>query len=747
MPAPWKYLGKQTEEEFLEAARNRFHEGLDSDVEDRTEAQDDIRMVSGGEAQWDPAVLKARKGDGTRPAKPVITYNRLRGPIYQVVNDGRANKPGIIATAEDGGDKDTAEHYFQPRIRQIEYETDADIAYDTCRQQAVSCGRGFIRVRTDFKDYKSFQQIIHIDEIENQFAVVCDPSAIRYDRSDADYWFIFSRLSEDAYKRKYGEEAFDRYSAFTESDSSFSSDWIQSGTVMEVEYWVRTYTEDTLLLLQDGREVLKSELPKGKALKDQINALLASVKRTRKTWVPKVVQYIIDGAQIHDETPWIGSTIPIVPQWGDTMVVDGKRRTYSLIRDSKGPQKLVNLTASQIAELTSNISKTKYAVAEGQLAGHEDEWSPSSPHLYKQYKLYDSTGRQLPAPVPDQSEAPIQALSVQLGQGIDSIKSGTNIYSASLGDRSNETSGKAINSRKLESDVANFHFHDNEARTRKAIGRILIEIIPKIDKGKEQVPVRNEAGKSKMIPIGQPFKDEKGNEITINPDSIGYGVAVRTGASYTSQRDQLRDVLTNLAEKDQNLMAVAGDVVYRTIDGCEEIAERYEKAVIPPELRPQKEGENKMPPEAQAELVKMQKQIEQMTVIGQMLGEKLQKAEADLKSKTDEIESREKVAAWQEETKRAIALADREVKTGIELLKQEIIRIQAEQEQSRADKEMFLRLLSQAKPENAPPNPEQAAIPPAETQEMPQEPPPSEPVAPPASPDSTPISGNNQEFF
>jgi hypothetical protein len=68
------------------------------------------------------------------------------------------------------------------------------------------------------------------------------------------------------------------------------------------------------------------------------------------------------------------------------------------------------------------------------------------------------------------------------------------------GEQSIETSGIAIDSRKRESDNANFHFHDNEARSRNHIGRILLAPIPELDKGKGNRAVRSEDGKTTMVP-------------------------------------------------------------------------------------------------------------------------------------------------------------------------------------------------------------------------------------------------------
>ena len=62
---------------------------------------------------------------------------------------------------------------------------------------------------------------------------------------------------------------------------------------------------------------------------------------------------------------------------------------------------------------------------------------------------------------------------------VDEIKSTTGIYSASLGDRDNETSGRAILAQQRKSDIGNFTFIDNVARAIKYTGLVILDLIPK----------------------------------------------------------------------------------------------------------------------------------------------------------------------------------------------------------------------------------------------------------------------------
>ena len=109
--AKWKFLGGQTENEFMEEARLNFHRGLDADRLDRDEARHDVKFYAGGDNQWDQQSLELRRpADQSKPKRPVLTWNRLHGPVYQVCNDGRQNKPSIHVSQGDGGDAPTEEY-------------------------------------------------------------------------------------------------------------------------------------------------------------------------------------------------------------------------------------------------------------------------------------------------------------------------------------------------------------------------------------------------------------------------------------------------------------------------------------------------------------------------------------------------------------------------------------------------------------------------------------------------------------
>src|SRR5205085_11933941 len=131
-------------EQLLTTARERFRLADESERESRQEARRDLEFLSGD--QWDPEVKKARD----RAKRPSLVINKLPVFVAQEANEARQNKPAIkISPVDSGVDVDTAD-VMQGLVRHIEYSSDADVAYATAVEYAVSCGFGYFRVLTDY---------------------------------------------------------------------------------------------------------------------------------------------------------------------------------------------------------------------------------------------------------------------------------------------------------------------------------------------------------------------------------------------------------------------------------------------------------------------------------------------------------------------------------------------------------------------------------------------------------------------
>ena len=237
-------------EKILAEARKRFKISVEAERENRTAAMDDMEFIVGN--QWPEAAKKSR-GD-----RPCLTINRMPTFIRQVVNEARQNRPAItVIPADSNADPETAE-MMSGLIRNIEVSSDADIAYDTAVEGAVSGGFGYFRINTAYAGEDAFEQDIVIERIADPLTVYGDPDSDSADGSDWNCCFIVSTMTKDAFEDRFkGKDAVDWDDL---GYTKLRAPWMDGDNVMVAEYWHREDVADTVYQLGDGSVVDRSAL-------------------------------------------------------------------------------------------------------------------------------------------------------------------------------------------------------------------------------------------------------------------------------------------------------------------------------------------------------------------------------------------------------------------------------------------------------------------------------------------------------
>ena len=185
-------------DDLLVEAKAAFEEASEAEKQNRDEALDDLRFSRLGE-QWPADVYKQRMQE----RRPCLTINKMPAFIRQVVNDARQNKPSIkVHPVGSGADKETAAIY-DGLIRNIQYTSNADVAYDTATECAVGMGFGYFRIGLDYAHEDTFDLDIMIDRVINPFSVYGDPMSTAADSSDWNTAFVVELMSKKAFEQKY----------------------------------------------------------------------------------------------------------------------------------------------------------------------------------------------------------------------------------------------------------------------------------------------------------------------------------------------------------------------------------------------------------------------------------------------------------------------------------------------------------------------------------------------------------------
>ena len=613
------------DESLLELARKRFKLATDAFSETRQLQREDQRFALGSpdnDWQWNTDDVKAR---GNRP---LLTINKLPLHITQVTNDARQNRPAIkIRPVDDKADVETAE-VFNGVIRHIESNSDSDTAYDMAIDNSATHGEGYIRVLTDFLDDESFDQEIYIKPVSDSFAVTPDPAAITPEASDAEFWFVEDWYSDDEFKKKWPKAEAINWDFDTKGESM--APWFREGKVCVAEYWHKQDYSYDLNLWADGTVTVGSE---GRPAVER-------PQRTRRVNTKKIYCCVLSPKQVLEKKEWAGKYFPFARVAGNLARVEGKIIQSGIVRNAKDAQRMYNYWSSQEAEFLGKWTKIPYTGPAEAFEGYEDRWKNAnvSDDAFLPFNHVDDNGNPIPAPQRVQPPvAPSGMLQAKLGASED-IKATTGQFDASLGQKSNETSGRAILARQREGDTATFHYIDNLSKAIRQIGRILVDLIPKIYDTERVARVLGEDGEAKPVRLNpeQPesvtqVADERGEIQKIYNLGVGqYDVVSTVGPSFTTKRQEAVEAMTAMVQGNPSLWQLIGDLLVSAQDwpGADEMAKRL-RATVPANVLGADAEE--IPPQAKAALEQMQQGMEQAAqLIEQLKAENQQLKEGSL---------------------------------------------------------------------------------------------------------------------
>lgn len=648
---------ESSDDKILETAHSRFKIAEEYWNPIYQKAKEDIEFAQGD--QWPSQVKAERERDG----RPCLVVNKISQHVNQITNDQRQTRPAIkVSPVDDSADIETAK-IRQGLIRHIEYDSNADTAYATGFEFAATGGFGSWRIITQYSSPSSFKLEAKIKQIKNPFSVYIDPFAKEPDGSDAEYGFVFEDLSEDQYKAAYkGSDLAkgDNFSTFGKEKPS----WMPSGSARVAEYFYKEHTDDTLLLLSDGTEVLKSELEEIGLLPEGI-----TITKDRKTTITKICWVKINGNEVLEKTIFPGSYIPLVPVFGKDIEIDGERTIKGIVRDAKDSSRMNNYYTSAETEAIALVPRAPFIIAEGQIEGYESIWDSANRrnYSYLPYKPTALNGAMVGAPQRNSIDTSTAAITQARMLASDDIKAVTGIHDAALGARSNETSGVAIQRRSAQASTANFHFIDNLNRSIRHTGRILNEIIPTVYDAAQTVRIIGEEGEERIVRINEEF-EENGKRVNYSMDVGKFDVTVDAGPSFQTKRQEAVASMMEFIKGAPQLAPNVMDLLVKNMDwpGASEIAERLKK-MLPPNLQDQKE-QPQVDPQVQQQMQAAQQMVEQLTG-------KLNELQQEKETKLIELESKERIEFKKLEVQLEIERAKLDAKDALALLSAEIDQI------------------------------------------------------------------------
>lgn len=604
--------------DFLCHMREEYQADVDYDRYNRDAALDDKKFAAG--EQWDPIVLQQRKG------LPCLVINNIPQFTAQLVGDWRESRKAIKVVPSNDEDVDIAS-VRGDLIRAIELQSRADRTYDTSFESLVQCGDGAFRVSVEYARDDVFDQDIFIRPIEDSLSVVWDRFSVDPTGRDAKHVFVDDRIPTKEFTAKWPNASPDALRGDTSLDRIDLTGWVDQDSYRVTEYWRLVERQRVLAMFENGKvfELDQSNI-------EELVQKYGPPTKTRLAWCTFAQMHLVTGfAILSGPYEYRLNRLPVVRMSGRVVNVGGRRIRYGLVRFMKDAARLKNFWRSVAAEQLGYAPKAKWIAPSSAVEGREDAFRKA--HLSRDPLLVYNDGAEAPPtliPPP-----PVEAsLLNEAAVNAQDMKDVTGIHDASLGMRSNETSGRAIQARQREGDIASLTFYDNANAAVLEAGDVINQLIPQIYDGTRTIRTIGEDETMKFQRINDPMTP---GSIDL---SVGmFDVALSTGTSYTTRRVEAAQAMMDAIQVWPQLMQVAGDLVARAQDwpGADKIAERLEQTM----------AQSQVDPEAVA---KMQQELQ-----------KLQMENATLKLEAKNQDRKHEIDEYNAETQRIRALSDNEV--------------------------------------------------------------------------------------
>lgn len=559
------------------------------------------------DAQWDPTVLSLRGG------RPSQQYNICPGFIRPTVNALKEVPPEIQVHPISNATKQDAQA-LAGALRAIQYRSNASRAYIYAMECAMRGGLGGWRVLP--KKVRGKIEIL-VQPILDPTSILIDPTCQEMDFSDAKWVMIRMEVGASDYKEDYPKG-------------------LAEGIDGKVTIW-ECWAERVERVPQTGDD--------GLPMADGLGNVITE-ERIR------VDYYVFDeatAAPLAYQEKYLGTRIPVVLVTGPMALVEGKREIFALTHDIEAMQREINWVKSEQIAQRSAYPKAQGFAEDEAIGDYLDEWENSAVDSVAWLRHKKGTRPPTPFPPPPPATGDIESTR----ENVEMARQVTGIYpDPTLQQAAGTPSGKAIKLQRMTAGVANYHYVDAINYGMKRTGEILIELVEKYWNDNDIRMALGGDNAAFAVSFGDRQVPDAQN---VDLARARFGITISTGPSYASQREERLDRITEFFQGDVEGKALLRDWMLKQTDipGAEEVAERF-VAILPDAVRQVVLKEDSSDPKEQVLQLRiaLQKASQREQFAAKMiktLTEALQKETAELKSKRDELDSRERIARDQQE--------------------------------------------------------------------------------------------------
>lgn len=618
----------------LQRAKELYQDASDAFREQRTRMLEDLRFSNPAKPeQWDERARTIRE-NGPDGARPCLTLDHTNQYIAQVVNDARQNKPGINFSPASGKASQEVAKALDGIIRHVEYQSRAQIAYDTAVEHTCRTGLGWIRLVPEVVNAELNYQEVRIKRVFDSLSIIGDPDWQEPDGSDIQHGFVETLMSKAALKKRWPKASVDSWST-----EMIASGWMASESirVCEMLELVKTKTNRIVIRTAEGmRQSLDEDEFWNTARQLGYQPM---VEGTYVGEAKKVMWRHMNGAEILEETEFPSCYVPLIPVVGYELFVEGKRYLAGMVRRMREAQMAYNYERSAWVEAVALQPKAPFIADSRAIEGYENEWARLNKSNLAYVPVNGIDENNNPIPLPQRASPPQMPAAfsqgAQFAQG--DIQASIGMFNASLGAQTQEHSGIAIRAKQREGDTANFHYIDNLSRSIERCGRIALDMITRLYDEPREARILGQDGTAKPVRIsnqGEAYALD-GDTASINPSTGSYDVRVKAGPSYTTLREEASEHLGQIIQGNPQLAAIVAPIWARMQDWPE--ADKLSKALLamaPPPVQAAMDDDSQQESvdDLKKKLMQQDQQMQQMHQLIDQASAKLQELQSEDKA-------------------------------------------------------------------------------------------------------------------
>jgi hypothetical protein len=393
-------------------------------------------------------------------------------------------------------------------------------------------------------------------------------------------------INKEVYKELYGNKA-DGGSPMAIDTGQGDQDlqWYSDDAVAVANYYKKIPVKKTIRHVRypivSDTPTLTGEPEMGDIIlgPDEPMPLGAELVKSREVEEYKIKCYKITGNEVIEVTDIPGRMLPIIPVNGETVNVEGVRYRHGIVRFMKDPQRFWNYWLTMATEQVALAPKAPWLVTPEMIEGYKNEWDAagSANYPYLLYRPDPSSPGSKPSREQPPQLSPAYPVLLQIAQ--QGLNDTTGVYKPSLGQESNETSGRAILARQREGDTGTYVYIDNWIQAIEHTGVVIVNMIPEVYDTARVVRIVGEDDEISMVPINQVMNIE-GMDHVYDLTAGKYDVRISTGPSYASKRIEIANSMLEFLRIYPAAAPLLGDLIAKNMDWPEsdEVAARLAQA-------------------------------------------------------------------------------------------------------------------------------------------------------------------------